>query len=114
MMQTCCVCLIYGGLGSSHLILRIIAFQTAAYFVCHLKIRGKLKVFSLGVICTGKHQNGGRSWKQCCRRVSNLRLRHYLQAPFPFYRMNTSPRRSNKEGIYKIEDTCTRSRIVPV
>ncbi|XP_008643456.1 meiotic recombination protein SPO11 isoform X5 [Zea mays] len=96
MMQTCCVSLIYGGLEFSHLILKNIAFQTAAYFVCHLKIGGKLKAFLLGAIYTGKPQNGGQSWKQCCKRVSSLRLRHYPQIPFPFYRMSTFPRKSNK------------------
>ncbi|AQK62795.1 topoisomerase-like enzyme1, partial [Zea mays] len=102
MMQTCCVSLIYGGLEFSHLILKNIAFQTAAYFVCHLKIGGKLKAFLLGAIYTGKPQNGGQSWKQCCKRVSSLRLRHYPQIPFPFYRMSTFPRKSNKACIYKI------------
>jgi hypothetical protein len=59
-MQISCVCLIFGGLGSSHLILRIIAFQTAAYFTCRLKTEGKLKEFSQGVTCTGKPHNGGK------------------------------------------------------
>ncbi|RCV40860.1 hypothetical protein SEVIR_9G087800v4 [Setaria viridis] len=40
-----------------------------------------------------------RSWKQCYKRVSSLRLRHYLQAPFLVYQTNTSPRRSNKSYI---------------
>jgi len=102
MMQTCCVYLIYGGLGFSHPTLRIFAFQTAACFICHLKIGGKLKVFLLGAIYTRKPQNGGQSWKRCYKRVSSLRLRHYPQAPFHFYPTNTSLRRSNKEGIYKI------------
>ncbi|XP_040377862.1 meiotic recombination protein SPO11-1 isoform X2 [Oryza brachyantha] len=61
MMQISYVYLICGGLGSSHLILRIIAFQSAAYFTCHLKIGGKLKEFSRGVTCTGKPHNGGWS-----------------------------------------------------
>lgn len=39
MMQTCCVYLIYGGLGFSHLTSRIFAFQTAASFTCHLKVK---------------------------------------------------------------------------
>ena len=90
MMQTCCVYLIYGGLGFSHLTLRIFAFQTAACFICHLKVNklewhkchpyftvicqmptceaifssaqigGKLKVFLLGAIYTRKPQNGGK------------------------------------------------------
>jgi hypothetical protein len=37
-MQIRCVCLIYGGLESSHLTWRNTAFQTAADFSCHLKV----------------------------------------------------------------------------
>ena len=38
MMQMFCACLRYDGSGSSRLTLRNIAFQTAVYFICHLKV----------------------------------------------------------------------------
>jgi hypothetical protein len=66
-----------------------------SFFICFLRF------FFLKFTCIFSHLSG-RSWKQCYKRVSSLRLRHYLQAPFHFYQTNTSPRRSNKEVIYKI------------